>query len=91
MDVFLVIQKGVYRQGIFGVFDSEAAAKSLADNLYETDADHYHDYQVIQLPLNVPLLRDVDEEFFKLYGHSTSADVPVYTADPDENYYTKTK
>jgi hypothetical protein len=49
---FLVIQNGVYRHGIGGIFSTVEAAKAAADACAGLDHDAYHNYEVIPFQLD---------------------------------------
>ena len=52
MDIYIVVQEGVYRHGIFGVYTERDDAIALAKELAETDNDGYHTYEVIPFELD---------------------------------------
>lgn len=50
--LYLVIQIGVYRHDIRGIYTSEAAAAAAAKRAATEDRDSYHDYQVHEATLD---------------------------------------
>ena len=55
MDIYIVIQEGVYRHDVFLTTAEEKKAINYADNLAETDGDDHHSYIVIKTELNIAL------------------------------------
>lgn len=77
MIVYLVIQDGVYRHGIAGIFATLDEAKAAADKCAAYDRDHYHDYDVIPFPLGaMTAMSNGDERFPDVEFNEASA---VYT------------
>jgi len=78
MNVYLVMQKGVYRQGIGGIFNAMAQAVSVADQLAQTDVDDHHEYVVYEIPLNEATQA---EKVHRRWGQSRPHDFePIYVA-----------
>ncbi len=46
--IYLVVQSGVYRHDIRGVYTSVGAAEAAAKRAAEEDSDSYHDYEVYE-------------------------------------------
>jgi hypothetical protein len=52
MKLYIVIQVGIYRHGIAGVFDRGEVAIDTAMKMLGLESDSYHDYEVIECELN---------------------------------------
>lgn len=52
MKVYTIIQQGVYRHTLGGVFDTLDAAVAAADDIAMKDRDNYHSYDVHEWTLN---------------------------------------
>ena len=50
---FIILQTGVYIQGVIGPFDSLQKAKGEAEAMALADKDDYHDYEVHELPIDL--------------------------------------
>lgn len=52
MNCYLVIQKGVYRHAVIGLYSDTQSAINAALAAVESEPDHYHDAEVIRLSLD---------------------------------------
>jgi hypothetical protein len=52
MAVYVVIQSGVYRHGIGGVFSTEQLARAAAIQLLAKEPDKYHSYEIVRCELD---------------------------------------
>lgn len=52
MKLFVVIQRGVYRHGIVGVFDDLELAISNAKRACKEESDNYHNFEIVALETN---------------------------------------
>ena len=51
--VYVVIQSAIYRHDICGVFSTREQAEARAKYCLEQEQDHYHDYEVYEIPFDV--------------------------------------
>lgn len=74
--IYIVIKTSVYRHDIFGAYEVLEDAKTLADELANSDIDNHHGYDVIPVPLNshFSIIQDSTS------GNQAEDDVPVYSA-----------
>ena len=54
--VFVVIRRGVYRQEMMGVFDTERQAREAIENAYHKESDNYHNYELLTVLPNTEIL-----------------------------------
>ncbi len=52
LDLFLVQRRGVYDQGIVGIFDDENVAIEMAKDAFKEEQDNYHRFLVMEFQLN---------------------------------------
>lgn len=50
--LYCIVQEGVYRHNIGGVFDTQKKAEKAAISLVNGEADHYHDWLIMGFNLN---------------------------------------
>lgn len=75
MNVYVVVQKGVYRHDLVGVFVSEEEARKCADAYIRAESDDYHTFQVVRMVMGVPgealvcTFRRVDAKHYEWSGN----------------------
>lgn len=52
MTLYLVYRRGMYMQGIGGVFSTRDAALAVIDRLRQEESDCYHSFHLAEVPLN---------------------------------------
>lgn len=60
MKIYVVIRRGVYLQGIVGVFDNEEKATSAMNLCKKHEPDNYHSFSIIETELNKLSLIEYD-------------------------------
>ena len=50
--MYVLVQRGVYRHTIFGVFDNLDLARSGAETAIAAEPDDYHQIEVVEVSLN---------------------------------------
>ena len=52
MEIYLVIKRGVYIQGIFGVYNTRIKAEKAIKIAKKQENDDYHTFDIIQADMN---------------------------------------
>ena len=74
--VYLVMQRGIYRQEILGIFSTEEAARKAAyEAIAHHDHDGYHDVEVCSAPM------DIEIDDVQYIGHYRKKHISRYTKD----------
>ena len=63
--VFYVEKHGVYRHGVFGIYEDEQSARAAADAVAANEPDDYHEFIVYQCPVGCAFN---PEELWPLYS-----------------------
>ena len=64
--VFVIIQRGVYRHRIVGIYHDEGEAVACADRALGKEPDSYHSMEIIRVPIDQDV--EVEEQITKRGG-----------------------